>query len=236
MTRRSWFSFLRRGRAPRREPARPTSDVLAQVPHGWRVLAGVPYDDDGRHWLLACREGLVCVGEDGPLPQVSGWDRVTRASWDGQERCLTVQLLGRRPVVLTVPALLRRTWEDGRSRAFEVRDEELAPVLRQQVEAAIVHYVRRTLSTGERVTVSARRRADGEVYVVAERDGSLRLLGDLEGGAEDGLVVGRVPEGAGQPGAEPVGPGADPGADPVVESEVRRLVEQLRLDVGLPTR
>lgn len=143
--------------------------MSGEVPAGWRVLAALPYATDGLHWLLACTQGLVCTGPEAPMPPRCGWDEVTRASWDGQARTLTVSLLGGdEEVVLTVPALLRVVHDDGTSQAYEVRDEEFAPVLRQRVESAIIHYVRRTLSTGERVTVSARRRADGEVYVAVE--------------------------------------------------------------------
>lgn len=164
------MAWLSRTRSPKLPPARPPAEVTGQVPSGWKVLAALPYADDGLHWLLACRQGLVCTGQDAPLPARTGWDLVSHAAWDADERALTIDLLETDPVTLRVPPLLRRTEADGTSQAFEVRDKEFAPALRQQVEAAIIHYVRRTLATGERVTVSARRRGDGEIYVAVQGD------------------------------------------------------------------
>lgn len=164
------MAWLSHTRSPKLPPARPSAEVAAQVPAGWRVLAALPYADDGLHWLLACRQGLVCTGQEPPLPTSTGWDRVSHAAWDAQERTLTIDLLEAQPVTLAIPPLLRRTEANGNSQAFEVRDKEFASALRQQVEAAIVHFVRRRLATGERVTVSARRRWGGEIYVAVEAD------------------------------------------------------------------
>ena len=100
---------------------------------------------------------------------LTGWDQVTRARWDAEERCFSFHVLHeRRARLLRVPAALRQGKPDGGWESVDVDESAFGRVVRQQVERAIVHYVSQTLSDGLRVTASIRRRGDGSLYAVLD--------------------------------------------------------------------
>ncbi|MCL3777937.1 hypothetical protein H6X68_00790 [Actinomyces sp. 186855] len=108
-----------------------------------------------------------------PLPERLSWDRLTRASWDAEERVLTLRLLGESAErrVHVPPVLRYEVGADARGPLEEVREVDEAPFLRclrERVEAMIVHHVSTTLPSGVRLTASVRRAEDGGLYTVLE--------------------------------------------------------------------
>ena len=100
---------------------------------------------------------------------LTGWDQVTRARWDAEERCFSFHVLyERRARLLRVPAALRQGRPGGGWESVDVDESAFGRVVRQQVERAIVHYVSQTLPDGLRVTASIRRRGDGSLYAVLD--------------------------------------------------------------------
>lgn len=100
---------------------------------------------------------------------LTGWDQLTRARWDAEERCFSFHVLHERRVrLLRVPAALRQGRPGGGWESVDVDESAFGRVVRQQVERAIVHYVSQTLSDGLRVTASIRRRGDGSLYAVLD--------------------------------------------------------------------
>ncbi len=154
------------------------------MPAGSRLLAALPASADGRRWLLACQDGLRGVevalagaaaadGGDTEEPWswggLTGWDQVTRARWDAEERCFAFHVLHEAQArLLRVPAALRRARSDGGWESVAVDESAFGQVVRQQVERAVVHYVSQTLPGGVRVTASVRRRGDGSLYSVLD--------------------------------------------------------------------
>lgn len=201
----------------RRRGSRPVAhlprDLARALPRGCAVLGAVPLCPDGECWLVAAPHALLRLGrsggEAGALPASTGWDRISRASWDAERRTLTLHLLhdARGPRVLSVPDAVRRPpgprgageagGEAGAGAddvAHDVDESGFARVLRQRVDSAIVHHVSRTLPDGTRVTASVRRGADGVLYSTTEpdssgarADGLGRALRDLERRAREAV-------------------------------------------------
>ena len=102
----------------RRRGARPVAhlpqDLARSLPRGCAVLGAVPLRPDGECWLVAAPHALLRLGhsdgEAGALPASTGWDRISRASWDAERRTLTLHLLhdAHGPRVLSVPDAVRR--------------------------------------------------------------------------------------------------------------------------------
>lgn len=150
---------------------------MRALPRGTRVLGAVPASEQGSCWLVATPAALLAVGTTdaaaAPLPARLTWDRLTRGSWDAQDRVLTLRLLGegadRR---VPVPPVLRyEVGADAHGTLEEVRDVDEAPflrALRERVEATIVHHVSTTLPSGVRLTASVRRAPDSGLYTVLE--------------------------------------------------------------------
>ena len=102
----------------RRRGARPVAhlpqDLARALPRGCAVLGAVPLRPDGECWLVAAPHALLRLGRDGgeagALPASTGWDRISRASWDAERRTLTLRLLhdAHGPRVLSVPDAVRR--------------------------------------------------------------------------------------------------------------------------------
>lgn len=203
----------------RRRSARPVAhlprDLARALPRGCAVLGAVPLRPDGECWLVAAPHALLRLGRDdgeaGALPASTGWDRISRASWDAERRTLTLHLLhdAHGPRVLSVPDAVRRppdprgagnagnAGEAGGEAGAVVHDVDergFARVLRQRVDSAIVHHVSRTLPDGTRATASVRRGADGVLYSTTEPDSSRertdglgRALRDLERRAREAV-------------------------------------------------
>ena len=204
----------------RRRGARPVArlpqDLARSLPRGCAVLGAVPLRPDGECWLVAAPHALLRLGrsngEAGALPASTGWDRISRASWDAERRTLTLHLLhdAHGPRVLSVPDAVRRPpdphgagearqagGESGAGAGAVVHDVDergFARVLRQRVDSAIVHHVSRTLPDGTRATASVRRGADGVLYSTTEPDSSRertdglgRELRDLERRAREAV-------------------------------------------------
>ena len=204
----------------RRRGARPVAhlprDLARALPRGCAVLGAVPLRPDGECWLVAAPHALLRLGRDdgeaGALPASTGWDRISRASWDAERRTLTLHLLhdAHGPRVLSVPDAVRRPpdprgageagqagGEAGAGAGAVVHDVDergFARVLRQRVDSAIVHHVSRTLPDGTRATASVRRGADGVLYSTTEPDSSRertdglgRELRDLERRAREAV-------------------------------------------------
>lgn len=203
----------------RRRSARPVAhlprDLARALPRGCAVLGAVPLRPDGECWLVAAPHALLRLGRDdgeaGALPASTGWDRISRASWDAERRTLTLHLLhdAHGPRVLSVPDAVRRppdprgagnagnAGEAGGEAGAVVHDVDergFARVLRQRVDSAIVHHVSRTLPDGTRATASVRRGADGVLYSTTEPDSSRerndglgRALRDLERHAREAV-------------------------------------------------
>ena len=201
----------------RRRSARPVAhlpqDLARALPRGCAVLGAVPLRPDGECWLVAAPHALLRLGhsdgEAGALPASTGWDRISRASWDAERRTLTLHLLhdAHGPRVLSVPDAVRRPpsprgageagEEAGAGAGAVVHDVDergFARVLRQRVDSAIVHHVSRTLPDGTRATASVRRGEDGVLYSTTEpessrarSDGLGRELRDLERRAREAV-------------------------------------------------
>ena len=207
----------------RRRGARPVAhlpqDLARSLPRGFAVLGAVPLRPDGECWLVAAPHALLRLGRDGgeagALPASTGWDRISRASWDAERRTLTLHLLhdAHGPRVLSVPDAVRRPpdprgagnageageagGESGAGAGAVVHDVDergFARVLRQRVDSAIVHHVSRTLPNGTRATASVRRGADGVLYSTTEPESSEaqpdtlgRALRDLERSAREAV-------------------------------------------------
>lgn len=207
----------------RRRSVRPVAhlpqDLARSLPRGCAVLGAVPLRPDGECWLVAAPHALLRLGRDGgeagALPASTGWDRISRASWDAERRTLTLRLLhdAHGPRVLSVPDAVRRPpgprgagnaeeagQAGGESVAgagavvHDVDERGFARVLRQRVDSAIVHHVSRTLPDGTRATASVRRGADGVLYSTTEPDSSRertdglgRELRDLERRAREAV-------------------------------------------------
>ena len=201
----------------RRRSARPVAhlpqDLARALPRGCAVLGAVPLRPDGECWLVAAPHALLRLGRDGgeagALPASTGWDRISRASWDAERRTLTLHLLhdAHGPRVLSVPDAVRRPpsprgageagEEAGAGAGAVVHDVDergFARVLRQRVDSAIVHHVSRTLPDGTRATASVRRGEDGVLYSTTEpessrarSDGLGRELRDLERRAREAV-------------------------------------------------
>ena len=204
----------------RRRGARPVAhlpqDLARSLPRGCAVLGAVPLRPDGECWLVAAPHALLRLGRDGgeagALPASTGWDRISRASWDAERRTLTLHLLhdAHGPRVLSVPDAVRRPpdprgagnageagGEAGAGAGAVVHDVDergFARVLRQRVDSAIVHHVSRTLPDGTRATASVRRGADGVLYSTTEPESSEaqpdtlgRALRDLERSAREAV-------------------------------------------------
>ena len=201
----------------RRRGARPVAhlpqDLARALPRGCAVLGAVPLRPDGECWLVAAPHALLRLGRDGgeagALPASTGWDRISRASWDAERRTLTLHLLhdAHGPRVLSVPDAVRRppsprgAGEAGEEAGAEagavvhdVDERGFARVLRQRVDSAIVHHVSRTLPDGTRATASVRRGEDGVLYSTTEpessrarSDGLGRELRDLERRAREAV-------------------------------------------------
>lgn len=200
----------------RRRSARPVAhlpqDLARALPRGCAVLGAVPLRPDGECWLVAAPHALLRLGRDGgeagALPASTGWDRISRASWDAERRTLTLRLLhdAHGPRVLSVPDAVRRPPDPrGAGEAEEVGEEAgavvhdvdergFARVLRQRVDSAIVHHVSRALPDGTRATASVRRGEDGVLYSTTEpessrerNDGLGRALRDLERRAREAV-------------------------------------------------
>ena len=204
----------------RRRGARPVAhlpqDLARSLPRGCAVLGAVPLRPDGECWLVAAPHALLRLGhgdgEAGALPASTGWDRISRASWDAERRTLTLHLLhdAHGPRVLSVPDAVRRPpdprgagnageagGEAGAGAGAVVHDVDergFARVLRQRVDSAIVHHVSRTLPDGTRATASVRRGADGVLYSTTEPESSEaqpdtlgRALRDLERSAREAV-------------------------------------------------
>lgn len=204
----------------RRRGARPVAhlpqDLARALPRGCAVLGAVPLRPDGECWLVAAPHALLRLGRDdgeaGALPASTGWDRISRASWDAERRTLTLRLLhdAHGPRVLSVPDAVRRPpdprgageagqagGESGAGAGAVVHDVDergFARVLRQRVDSAIVHHVSRTLPDGTRATASVRRGADGVLYSTTEPESSEaqpdtlgRALRDLERSAREAV-------------------------------------------------
>ena len=201
----------------RRRGARPVArlpqDLARALPRGCAVLGAVPLRPDGECWLVAAPHALLRLGRDGgeagALPASTGWDRISRASWDAERRTLTLHLLhdAHGPRVLSVPDAVRRPpdprgageagEEAGAGAGAVVHDVDergFARVLRQRVDSAIVHHVSRTLPDGTRATASVRRGEDGVLYSTTEPESSEarpdtlgRALRDLERSAREAV-------------------------------------------------
>lgn len=207
----------------RRRSVRPVAhlpqDLARSLPRGCAVLGAVPLRPDGECWLVAAPHALLRLGRDGgeagALPASTGWDRISRASWDAERRTLTLHLLhdAHGPRVLSVPDAVHRppdprgagnAGEAGQARGeagagagavvHDVDERGFARVLRQRVDSAIVHHVSRTLPDGTRATASVRRGADGVLYSTTEPDSSRertdglgRALRDLERRAREAV-------------------------------------------------
>ena len=200
----------------RRRSARPVAhlpqDLARSLPRGCAVLGAVPLRPDGECWLVAAPHALLRLGhsdgEAGALPASTGWDRISRASWDAERRTLTLHLLhdAHGPRVLSVPDAVRRppdlrgAGEAGKAGGeadavvHDVDERGFARALRQRVDSAIVHHVSRTLPDGTRATASVRRGADGVLYSTTEPESSEaqpdtlgRALRDLERSAREAV-------------------------------------------------
>ena len=201
----------------RRRGARPVArlpqDLARALPRGCAVLGAVPLRPDGECWLVAAPHALLRLGrsngEASALPASTGWDRISRASWDAERRTLTLHLLhdAHGPRVLSVPDAVRRPpdprgageagEEAGAGAGAVVHDVDergFARVLRQRVDSAIVHHVSRALPDGTRATASVRRGADGVLYSTTEPESSEaqsdelgRALRDLERSAREAV-------------------------------------------------
>lgn len=159
----------------RKRPAAPPEEIVSRIPPGQRMLAAVPITGDGSAWLLACDRALLALSRAGapaPLPERTGWDRITHVAWDAQERRLSLTLLhDDHPRTVTVPAVLHYHDGHGGARVRTTDEAAFSRALRQRVEAAIVHHVSRTLTGGQRATASVRRTQDGRLYVTLEAPG-----------------------------------------------------------------
>ena len=204
----------------RRRGARPVAhlpqDLARALPRGCAVLGAVPLRPDGECWLVAAPHALLRLGrsngEASALPASTGWDRISRASWDAERRTLTLHLLhdAHGPRVLSVPDAVRRPpdprgageaggigGEAGAGAGDVVHDVDergFARALRQRVDSAIVHHVSRALPDGTRATASVRRGADGVLYSTTEPESSEaqpdtlgRALRDLERSAREAV-------------------------------------------------
>ena len=209
------MSLLSRCRSVRPVAHLP-QDLARSLPRGCAVLGAVPLRPDGECWLVAAPHALLRLGRDGgeagALPASTGWDRISRASWDAERRTLTLHLLhdAHGPRVLSVPDAVHRPpdprgagearqagGESGAGAGAVVHDVDergFARVLRQRVDSAIVHHVSRTLPDGTRATASVRRGADGVLYSTTEPDSSRertdglgRELRDLERRAREAV-------------------------------------------------
>ncbi|WP_167202923.1 hypothetical protein [Actinomyces respiraculi] len=199
---------------PRRSRATavPPQSLVRTLDRGTRVLGAVPVDAQGVCWLVSTPAALLTLSATGsadgegttapPLPERLTWDRLSRASWDAEERVITLRLLGegaeRR---MQVPAVLRyEVGADARGPLEEVHEVDEVPFLRslrERVEAMIVHHVSTTLPSGVRLTASVRRAPDGGLYTVLEpeahSEGVVRFPDEVE------ALLRRVHDGVGLP-------------------------------------
>lgn len=179
---------LLRPRGPRATVVPPQS-LLRALDRGTRVLGAVPIDAEGVCWLVSTPAALLTLSvADGatapPLPERLTWDHLSRASWDAEERVISLRLLGedfeRR---VQVPAVLRHeVGADAHGPLEEVREVDEVPLLRclrERVEAMIVHHVSTTLPSGVRLTASVRRAADGGLYTVLEPEANAQGVADF---------------------------------------------------------
>ncbi|WP_159718471.1 hypothetical protein [Actinomyces marmotae] len=143
-------------------PAGLPAPCRAQLPQG-RLLGAVPIDEAGESWAVAMTSGLVIVSADA-LAAEHPWDRIDKGSWDAEARAFTLTLSDapEQRLALTVPA---RIEQGGAARPVAV--DRFARVLRQRVEASLVHLVTRSLPSGAQARIAIRRDADGALYAVA---------------------------------------------------------------------
>lgn len=196
------LSPSRRGRAG----ATPPQTLLSSLPRGTRLLGALPVGTDGTCWLLSTPAALLTVStsvdEALPLPGRLPWDRLSRASWQAEERLLTLRLLGEAADrQLWVPPVLRyEVGGDAEGTLEQVREVDEAPLLRslrERVEAAIIHHVSTTLPSGVRLTASVRRSEDGRLYTALEP--SAHADGVAGHSAEVEALLRRVRDGVGLP-------------------------------------
>ena len=127
------------------------AQAASLLPVGERAVAWVPLADGG--WAVAGPAHLALTGPEGEVTRVA-WDDVERGAWEAGTRTFTVHLGSPAPLHLVVGTGVPGRDVDG-----------FARVLRQRVEASVVHLVWRTLPDGTRVSASVRRDAEGGLYV-----------------------------------------------------------------------
>ncbi|TGO04417.1 hypothetical protein [Serinibacter arcticus] len=134
---------LRRLGRPGRVPARLPPEVAARLP-GVTPIAWAPVRDGG--WVVLSTREWVAVPADETAPPVRrGWHEVDNAQW------------------LTESSALRVRWIDGDTQVVRLSgdDPRVPQVVRERVEASIVHHVSRDLPGGVQVRAVVRRDGDG---------------------------------------------------------------------------
>lgn len=137
-------SLRRLGRSGR-VPARLPAEVAARAPDV-SPLAWAPVRDGG--WLVLSTREWIAVPADAAAPVVRrGWQEVDNAQW------------------LTESSALRVRWIDGDTQVVRLSgdDPRVPQVVRERVEASIVHHVSRDLAGGVQVRAVVRRDGDGEL-------------------------------------------------------------------------
>lgn len=131
------------GRRSARLPARLPAEVAARVP-GVSAIAWAPVRDGG--WVvLSAREWVTVPPEEDGAPVVRGWHEVDNAQW------------------VTEASALQVRWIDGSTQVVRIDgdDPRVPQVVRERVEASIVHHVVRDLPGGVQVRAAVRRDGDG---------------------------------------------------------------------------
>lgn len=173
--------------------------LAATLPLGMReqlrqpVLGAVPLDEDGSAWA-AVTVGALVVFSGRSRPEHYAWDEVEQGSWDADERTFTLRWtdLDRDDLVLEVAVGVR----DGDNYA-PTDTAPFAKVLRQRVEAAIVHSAVATLPSGATATASVRRSVDGDLYSLTRP--RISQIADEDDGEVLQELENRVREGVGLP-------------------------------------
>ncbi len=141
-------------------------DPVAVPNHIWQHLpeydAGAPFAalTDGR-FLIAGDHALFLVGEDG-IEDSGMWYQVQYASWAAETRKLRVLWVdpGAQPLNLVT---------------VDENPDQFMRVLTSRVDRAIVSSKQLRLPSGITVTVTVRRRADGQLFSSVLADGDIQV-------------------------------------------------------------
>jgi len=136
---------LRRSSRTGRPSGRLPAEVAARIA-GVAPIAWAPVRDGG--WIvLTTREWIAVPAEESAPVERRGWHEVDSAQWMAESTALQVR------------------WIDGGTQVVRLTDGDprVPQVVRERVEASIVHHVSRDLAGGVQVRAVVRRDGDGEL-------------------------------------------------------------------------